>query len=128
MKVLFGKYHDGNGVRLLVINTQKYQYLKPILEQISLLEPTNGIKHILIGQMLGYVCPYDISKITKQNAYFYEIDFSVENKTSHMNHWCPIDNKNITKVLGQLKMMKEILDYLGKSVNLNISIQHSSMW
>ena len=122
LKIIIGPYLDVHNT-ILVINKDKYNELKPLLKQISNMSGGNGKKHILIGKMLGYVCPHDIIKINKimNKIPLYGVKFIV-NKTRQMSSWCLYDMKYIKKSVELLNKMNSVLKKIDKSVELSIEI------
>lgn len=123
LKIIIGPYLDVHNT-ILVINKDEYSRLKPLLEQISNISGVTGKKDILIGKMLGYVCPNDLGKIhkmMKNKIPLYNVKFIV-NKTMQMPCWCLYDMKYIKKSIELLNKMKSVLEKIDKSVELTIEI------
>jgi hypothetical protein len=125
LKIVIGPYSDvGNFI--LVVNKDRYNELKPILKRISNIPKPTDEKMILIGKMLGYVCPMSLRKIHKMvesGIPIYNIRFMV-NETRQMGVFCPIDMKYIKKSTKLLNEMKIVLEKIDKNVELIISLKN----
>jgi hypothetical protein len=127
--IIIGNYYD-NGECLLVVNTKllKNNFFKRIFSKLEKSYDLYGSKrssigetHILIGKMLGYVCPYDITKIFGKTIY--DISFIIDN-TTHMGCWCPINNLYIKRSIKLLKKINKVLLNINKTCKIELKIKN----
>jgi hypothetical protein len=126
--IIIGNYYD-NGECLLIVNTKllKNNFFKTIFSKLEKSFDLYGIKrsnmsetHILIGKMLGYICPYDTSKLLGKPIY--DISFVIDN-TIHMGCWCPINNLYIKKSIKLLKNINNVLLHINKKCKMELMIK-----
>lgn len=124
--VIIGPYYD-IGTSIVVINKQAKEAYT-ILKKLEIIANKYGENrghissiHVLMGKLLGYVCPIDLKDIYNKKQ-VYSIEYTIDNRT-HMEVWCPIDKKNINKALDLLEKMNEVLKPLDKVATLNIQIR-----
>ncbi len=125
IEVLIGPYYD-TGTAIVVINKKSTAAYK-IIEQLDKIAAKYGDHrssapgiHVLMGKLLGYVCPIDLKDIYKQKQ-VYSIEYTIDNRT-HMEVWCPIEKKHMNKALELLEKMNSVLLPLDKVATLNIQI------
>lgn len=127
IEVLIGPYYD-TGTSIVVLNRKESKDTYKIIHKLEKIADKYGEHrsnapdiHILMGKLLGYVCPIDLKDIFKQKQ-VYSIEYTIDNRT-HMEVWCPIDKKNMTKALELLEKMNKVLIHLDKTATLNITIK-----
>lgn len=124
--VFEGPYFDSGEV-IVVANKARYATeVNPILDELTKIVAEHGNRrsnipelHILIGKLLGYVCPSDLTKIFDEEAVD-DIEFMIEGR-SYMPVWCPRgtqDNKK--KAEKMLKKINKAISELGIVATLNI--------
>ena len=92
--VFEGPYFDSGEV-IVVANKPRFDgEVKPILGELTKIVAEHGNKrgdvpetHILVGTLLGYICPSDLTKIFDEEAVD-DIEFVIEGR-SYMGVWCP---------------------------------------
>ena len=125
--VIEGPYFDSGEV-IVVANKARYATeVKPILDELTKIVAEHGNRrgnipelHILIGKLLGYVCPSDLTKIYDEEAVD-DIAFVIEGR-NYMGVWCPRgaqDNKK--KAEEMLEKINEAIAELGLVATLDIS-------
>lgn len=136
LKVVIGPYYDVGDV-VIVYNTNKN--VEPLLETIKNIRKkidiakTNKQKqtllntiHIPMGELLGYLCPIDISKILGEqeksnNSDLYSIVYIINNR-EHSGVWCPINDKRLSKGFAKLKEITDVLQPLGIECKMEVSV------
>lgn len=128
IEVVIGPYYD-TGISIVILNKKEAKDTYKILNKLEKIADKYGEHrrsapniHILMGKLLGYVCPIDLEVIHKQKQ-IYSIEYTIDNRT-HMEVWCPIDRKNVNKALELLERMNKVLAYLDKIAILNITIKN----
>ena len=117
--VFEGPYFDSGEV-IVVANKARYATeVKPILDKLTEIVAEHGDRradipelHILVGKLLGYVCPSDLSKIYDEEAVD-DIAFVIDGR-EYMPVWCPRggqDNKK--KAEEMLEKINEAIAELG---------------
>ena len=129
LDIAIGPYYAFDN-SIVVYNTTKN--VQPLLNKIKTirdqaeLAKTAKVKntllnsiHIPMGELLGYLCPIDISKIIKQP--FYSISYLIKNNR-HFIGWCPINDKRIVKSFDKLREICDSLKPLGLKVELFVTM------
>jgi Txe/YoeB family toxin of Txe-Axe toxin-antitoxin module len=123
--ILIGPYYD-TGTSILIINKKSNEAYK-IIDKLEKIANKYGDHrgnapniHVLMGKLLGYVCPVDLKDIYKQKQ-VYSIEYVIDSRT-HMEVWCPIEKKNINKAIELLDKINVVLKPLEKTATLNITI------
>jgi len=117
--VIEGPYFDTGDAIVVACKARYATEVKPILDELTKIAAEHGDRrgdipevHILIGKLLGYVCPSDINKIYDEEAVD-DIEFIIEGR-SYMGVWCPRggqDNKK--KAEEMLEKINEAIEELG---------------
>ena len=125
IEVVIGPYYDVH-TSIVVIN-KKAKEAYTVLNKLEIIAEKYGDQrgnapniHVLMGKLLGYVCPIDLKDIYKLKQ-VYSIEYTIDNRT-HMEIWCPIDKKNINKALELLEKMNAVLSLIDRVATLNIKI------
>jgi len=125
--VIIGNYYD-TGEQIVICNTKllKENYFDTIFNKLEKSYESLGASrgalpetHILIGKMLGYICPLNIIKLYE--TYLYDIKYIINNR-EHMGCWCLYEEKYIKKDIKLLKIMNSVLNLIGEVVEIKISI------
>lgn len=126
IEVVIGPYYD-TGTSIVVLNRKDAKETYKILNRLEKIADKYGDQrgnapniHVLMGKLLGYVCPIDLKDIYKLKQ-VYSIEYTIDNRT-HMEIWCPIDKKNINKALELLEKMNTVLSQIDRVATLNIKI------
>lgn len=137
INVIIGPYYDSGYNVIVIYNTN--MKVEPILENISNIRTQmeqrmdssvakkytklKGNLHILMGELLGYQCPMNISKMSKKENEMYSISYIIKNKP-HLSNWCKISKENIVKATSRLEDIKKALSYIDiNDVKLQIEIE-----
>lgn len=122
--VKIGPYYDVGDV-ILVINKFKLRELKGKLDRLEELSKNPNRSsdprvHILIGDILGYICPSDMKTLFAMRVvddYTFMIDGN-----KYMGVWCPRERAGIIneRATTLLKNMNTVLKPLGKRATLKV--------
>ncbi len=123
INVIIGPYFDSGNV-ILVYNTNMYNtHLKLKLKRLEEIANTGNRSvhpelHILIGEILGYICPSDMKNLYKGDID--DISFVIDEK-EYMGVWCKSDKKIHERAYKLLTKMNRVLKLIGKHAELVIT-------
>ncbi len=122
--IRIGPYFDSGNVIVVANKVRFKKEVQPILNRLETMSANErATAHILIGKLLGYVCPTNISNIWNE-AEVDDISFTIDG-VAYMGVWCPRGNslKNRERAQQMLADMNRVLEPLGKTATLDIHIK-----
>jgi hypothetical protein len=127
IRIFHGPYYDSHN-KIVIANTLLLDKTSKILANIRKNRENNKPVHILMGKLLGYVCPLNLEEKGFYDKEYYSVEFEIrDNQTTksprYLGCWCPIDNtRGIVKASKLLIKIQNVLDPLKKHAELIIDI------
>jgi hypothetical protein len=121
LKVFVGPYYDSGEV-ILIASKKALSFVEPRLRRLEEIAGTTSKRgdipelHILIGEILGYICPADMGDLWKQKIVD-DYAFLIDGR-EHMPVWCVKDAKFKKAADELLENMNKALAPLGKHATL----------
>lgn len=122
LNVHVGPYFD-SGTVIVVSSKNSKEFVEPRLKRLEEIARVHGKSrgdvpelHILIGELLGYICPADMETLWKQPVVD-DYSFVIDGR-DYMPVWCMKDPAFQTKARALLDRMNKALEPLGKHAEL----------
>ncbi len=122
LKVFIGPYFDSGEV-ILIVSKNHLEFVEPRLRRLEELASVHGNRrsnmpelHILIGEILGYVCPSDMATLWEQKTVD-DYSFVIDGR-DYMPVWCIKNPEFKAAAEALLGRMNAALAPLGKHADL----------